>query len=50
MEDTHAFNLDSFPILDRVREWNIWMPSIMQLWLLLCRNVEGDLADVADLR
>jgi hypothetical protein len=46
---TYTFNLHGFAILDRAREGDIWMPAVVQLFLLRSWNVEGNWADVANL-
>ena len=47
---TYTFNLHGFPILDSAREGDIRMPSIVKLRLFLGGNIQGDLADITDLR
>jgi hypothetical protein len=44
---TYAFNLHGFAILDGSCEWNIWVPPVVQLWLLVRWGVQRDFTDVA---
>lgn len=48
-QKTHTFNLHSLSILDSAGKRNIWVPSIVQLILVLSWDIEGNWAYVPDL-
>jgi hypothetical protein len=45
---TYTFNLHSLSILDCSCKRNVWVPSVMQLWLFLCWNIQWDFTNVTD--